>query len=91
MRDTLAFDWEKNFESCPDDTGKQWNVFYDRYEKAEKACIPKKSLKLGTRGMLYHLTGKLWPKKGKNTTYGKDFWRQKTVLFIQNTADAVIN
>ena len=36
MRETLAINWEKNYESYPDDVHKQWNFFYDRYENSSQ-------------------------------------------------------
>ena len=49
MKDMLTQDWGKSFATCPDETTKQWEIFYDSYTSAEQTWVPRKIIQTGKK------------------------------------------
>ena len=85
MREHLQVDWEEAFRDCPNDVDKQWNIFIEKYEEAERLWVPRKVFR-ATKSTQFPLIGKLSPRKGKSIGYGKGIWSLKMAKFTQNIA-----
>ena len=65
MRDMLNLDWEEVFQECKDDVDSQIQIFLNRYREAERLCVPKKVVHVGSKRFSYPLDKKALAKKRK--------------------------
>ena len=65
MREHLQVDWEEAFRDCPNDVDKQWNIFNEKYEEAERLWVPRKLFRKGNKKYSVPLDRKTLAKKRK--------------------------
>ena len=65
MREHLQVDWEEAFRDCPNDVDKQWNIFIEKYEEAERLWVPRKVFRKGNKKYSVPLDRKTLAKKRK--------------------------
>ena len=82
MRQLLTINWENLFEGCNGYINLMWETFVNKYNYAEKECIPKKLSRLG-REYLLPLDRKSLSKRKKKYRLWKRYLATRDVNVYQ--------
>ena len=77
MQNMMNLEWEEVFKECKDDVDSQIKIFLDIFYEAEKKCVPKKVVHVGSNRFSYPLDKKALSKKRKKYRLWKRYLESK--------------
>ena len=77
MKEKLDIDWGTYLNECADDIDTVWQKFINKFEQADRKCIPIKIVKTGKRKFSYPLDRKALAKRKKKYRLWKRFMDTK--------------
>ena len=77
MKEKLDIDWGTYLNECADDIDTVWQKFINKFEQADRECIPIKIVKTGKRKFSYPLDRKALAKRKKKYRLWKRFMDTK--------------